>query len=107
MTEFIQSRWIRRIAGRCSRLDVVEAFRAVDQEIRSKYARFVAQGMTLSDACELGRRIRDQRELIHQIMDKRNRRHARRLLQINKRHRRRLLSLAREASLDTTVLIVK
>jgi hypothetical protein len=92
---------------RCSRTDVVRAFRAVDQEINLKYARLVSNGLTLPEASELARRIRDQRELIRQLFDKRNRGHSRRLLRLNKGHRQRLLSLARQAGLDTSVLVFK
>jgi hypothetical protein len=107
MMDHGQPGWIRRMTRRCSRVDVVSAFRAVDQEIRLKHARLAAEGVTLTDVCELARRIRDQRELVRQITDARNRRHARRLLRLNKRHRLRLLSAVRDAGLDTNVLVFR
>jgi hypothetical protein len=98
--------WSRAL-GWCSKADVLVAFRAVGHEIRTKYRRLDYRTLTLADACELARRIKDQRDLIHQISDRRSRKHVRRLMQLNRRHRDRLLDLAKQAGLDTTVLIFK
>jgi hypothetical protein len=51
--------------------------------------------------------VKDQRDLIRQIADRRNRTHARRLLRLNRRHRDRLLRIAREAGLETSALLFK
>ena len=98
MTTYGQSQWATRI-------DVIRAFRAVDQEIRLRNRRLASLGFALSEACDLARRIKDQRDLVHQLMDRRNRRHGRRLLKLNRRHRERLLAIVREAGLDTSVLV--
>ena len=83
------------------------AFRAVSQEIRAKCGRLDPKTLTLADACQIARRIKDQRDLIHQIADRRNRRHVWRLMRLNRKQRDRLLSLMRRAGLDTTALIFK
>ena len=99
-------RW--RTIGWCSVADVLEAFRVVSQEIRSKLKRHAALGsLTQAEACTLALRLRDQRELIRQLANRRNYQHARRLMRINRRQRRRLVRLVEEAGLDRTVLILK
>ena len=109
MTEYGPFLWKRsaRLIGRCSRADVIVAFRAVDQEIRLKCARYDGLSITLGDACELARRIKDQRDLIRQLNDRRNRRHVRRLLRLNRKHRLRLIQLVRQAGLEVGVLVLK
>lgn len=94
------SRWV-------SKRDVAVAFRVVSQEIRTKHKRFASRGLTQADACQLARRIKDQRDLVRQISQARDHRHTRRLLRLNGRHRKRLLALVEEAGLDTGVLIFK
>ena len=97
----------RRTLGWVSRADVITAFRIVGQEIRLKCRRFAAEGLTLADACDLARRIKDQRDLVHQIADRRSARHARRLLRLNPRLRMRFLKLVEQHGIDKSVLIVK
>jgi hypothetical protein len=91
----------------CTRADVLDAFRVVGQEIRTKCRRYAETGITQAEACEVARRIRDQRELIRQLADRRNNKHARRLLRLNKRLRERLLTLIERAGLEKDVLIFK
>lgn len=91
----------------CSRADILDAFHIVAQEIRAKCRRYAESGITQPEACELARRIRDQRELVRQVADRRNFKHARRLLRLNKRLRQRLLKIAAAAGLDTDVLLFK
>jgi hypothetical protein len=55
----------------------------------------------------LALRIRDQRELIHQMVDRRDSGHARRLLALNARHRQRLIDLVEKAGLDKSILIFR
>lgn len=93
--------------GWCSKEDVVIAFRAVSQEIRAKRRRLNPETLTVAEACQLARRIKDQRDLIRQIVDRRNRQHVRRLLRLNRDHRQKLLGLVKEAGLDPGVLIFK
>lgn len=93
--------------GWCSRADVLTAFRIVGQEIRAKCHRFAAQGLTQGDACDLARRIKDQRDLIRQVSERRNRKHARRLMRLNRSLKRRLLRLVKQAGLQSSVLIFK
>jgi hypothetical protein len=96
-----------RAFGWCSKEDVLIAFRAVSQEIRTKCQRLDPETLTLTDAFQLARRIKDQRDLIHQISDKRSRKHVRRLMRLNRKQKERLLELARQAGLDTGVLVFK
>ncbi len=79
----------------------------MNQEIRLTYKRLDPRTLTLVDAYQFARRIKDQRDLIRQIADRRNRRHARRLLRLNKKHRQRLLRMVQEAGLDPSLLPFK
>jgi len=97
---------MRRI-GWCSRKDVVDAFRIVGQEIRTKCQRIVPKVLTQAEACRLALRIRDQRELIRQIADRRDSRHVRCLLRLNRKRRHHLMELATQAGLNTTILTFK
>ena len=92
---------------RCSPLDVLTAFRVVGQEIRNKCHRYEADGLSAPEAHELAGRIREQRELIRQLTDRRNLKHARRLIRLNSRLRKRFLDLAGRAGLNRDVLIVR
>ncbi len=96
-----------RRAFRCSQADVLTAFRIVGQEIRSKCHRLSRHGLTQREAHELAGRIREQRELIRQLTDRRSTRRARHLLRLNARLRRRFLRVVEQAGLDTKVLILK
>ena len=96
-----------RALGWCSREDVLIAFRAVSQEIRAKYKRLDPETLTLAEACQLARRIKDQRDLVHQMSDRRSWQHVRRLMRLNRKQRDKLVELARQAGLDTSVLIFK
>ncbi len=87
--------------------DVVAAFRIVGQEIRNKCRRFASNGLTQADAFELAQRIKEQRELIRQVAQKRHAKHARCLMRLNTRLRKRFLSIAEKAGLNTKLLIVK
>jgi hypothetical protein len=86
---------------------VLNAFRVVGQEIRNKCRRYDREGITQADACELARRIKDQRELVRQLADRRNLQHARRLLRLNRRLQKRLIGIVERAGLDKDVLVFK
>ena len=86
---------------------MLTAFRVVGQEIRTKCRRYAKEGITQAQACELARRIKDQRELVRQLADRRNIKHARRLMRINKRLQKRLIGIVEQASLDKDILIFK
>jgi hypothetical protein len=88
-------------------MDVLDAFRVVGREIREKCRRHAESGITMGEACELAARIKNQRELIRQLADRRNRKHARRLMRLNRRLQRRLTRLVRQAGLNPDVLIFK
>ena len=90
-----------------ARKDIVEAFRIVGYEIRGRLGRLDPATVTQGEVCELALRIRDQRELLRQLVDRRDRRHVRRLMGINRRYRRRLVTQAQQAGLDTQVLLFK
>jgi hypothetical protein len=88
--------------------DVLAAYRVVSQEIRGKLRRFAASDtLTQADACNLALRLRDQRELIRQLANRRNYQHARRLMRLNRRQRRKLVKLVKDAGLDAKVLILR
>jgi len=92
---------------RCSPADVLGAFRVVGQEIRNRCRRYAETGLTQRDAYELAGRIKEQRELIRQLTDRRNFKHARRLMRLNARLRKRFLTIVRQAGLNPDLLIVK
>lgn len=96
-----------RAFGWCSKEDVVIAFKAVGQEIRAKHQRLNPETLTLAEACRLAGRIKDQRDLIRQIAERRNRKHARRLMRLNRKHREKLIKVVEEAGLDPSVLLFK
>ena len=60
-----------------------------------------------AQACELARRIKDQRELVRQLAGRRNIKHARRLMRLNRRLRKRLIGIVEQAGLDKEILIFK
>ncbi len=93
--------------GWYSKADVLLAFKIVGEEIRTKCQRFAASGFTQGDACLLAQRIKEQRDLIRQVADRRHARHARRLMRLNRTLRNRLIQMAQEAHLETSVLIFK
>jgi len=91
----------------CSRVDVLEAFQVVGREIRNKYHRYRETGLTQGEAFELAGRIKEQRELIRQLADRRHIKHARRLVRLNSRLRRRAIAVVERAGLDKDLLIFK
>lgn len=93
--------------GWYNRADVLMAFKIVGEEIRTKCQRFAANGFTQGEACQLASRIKEQRELIRQLARRRNVAHARRLMRLNRALRNRLIRVARQAGLETSVLIFK
>jgi hypothetical protein len=103
----IRSRWPLQGLGRLRKRDVVDAFKIVAYEIRVKCQRFAAEGLTQAEACELALRIRDQRELVRQMVDPRNSKHARRLLRLNGMYRQNLIELVEKAGLDAKILVFK
>ena len=92
---------------RCSSADVLSAFRVVGQEIRSKCHRYARTGLTQREAYELAGRIKEQRELIRQLTDRRNVQRARHLVRLNGRLRKHAIGVIERAGLDTDVLIFK
>ncbi|NUQ63496.1 MAG: hypothetical protein HUU20_13540 [Pirellulales bacterium] len=88
----------------CSQADVLTAFQIVGREIRNKCRRFDGEGLSQADASELAGRIREQRELVRQLIDSRDGRRVRHLLKLNRKLRRRLLELAEKNGLEGTVL---
>ena len=99
--------WSLRGIGRLSKKDILDAFRIVAYEIRAKCRRFASEGLTQAEACTLALRIRDQRELVRQMVDRRNFRHVRRLLRLNSNYRQHLIALVEEAGLDPRILVFK
>jgi hypothetical protein len=92
---------------RFGRIEVLNAFRIVGQEIRTKCQRYSTEGITLAEACELAKRIKDQRELVRQLAGRRNIKHARRLMRLNRQLRKRLIDIVEQAGLDKDILIFK
>jgi hypothetical protein len=99
--------WPLRRIGRSSKKDVVDAFRIVSCEIRNKRKRFAREWPTQAEACTLALRIRDQRELVRDMFDRRDTKHAKRLLWLNGQYRRHLIALVKEAGLDAAILVCK
>jgi hypothetical protein len=95
----------RRTVRRCNRLDVVVAFRIVNQEIRTKCKRLATRRPTLRQVWELARRIKDQRDLVQQIDGSRALKHIWRLTRQNIRLRNRLVQIAKLWGLDASVLV--
>ena len=99
--------WSLRKIGRLSKKDILDAFRIVAYEIRAKCKRFTSEGLTQADACTLALRIRDQRELVRQMVDRRNSNHVRHLLRLNSKYRQDLVELVEKAGLEPEILIFK
>jgi hypothetical protein len=99
--------WPLRRIGRLSKRDILDAFRIVAYEIRAKCKRFASEELTQAEACTLALRIRDQRELVRQLVDRRNSRHVRRLLRLNGKYRQHLIELVEKAGLESKILIFK
>jgi len=92
---------------RCSPAEVLAAFRIVSQEIRNKCHRYAEDGLTQREACELAGRIKEQRDLIRQLRDRRYVRHARHLVRLNHRLRKRFVGIAEGAGLNTDILMFR
>jgi hypothetical protein len=99
--------WSLRRVGRLGKTDILDAFRIVAYEIRAKCKRFASEGLTQAEACTLALRIRDQRELVRQMVDRRNSKHVRRLLRLNSKYRQNLVQLVEKAGLEPKILIFK
>jgi hypothetical protein len=91
----------------CNPVDVLEAFRVVGQEIRHKCQCYAETGLSQGEAYELAGRIKEQRELIRQLTDHRNIKHARRPMRQNNSLRRRVIAIVERAGLIKDVLIFK
>jgi len=98
--------WLKKL-GWSSTRDAVVAFQAVGREIRARCQSVDPATLTLGEACQLARRVKEQRDLVHQIMDRRHYKHARRLLRLNQRLKARVLKLAEQAGLDAGVLLFR
>ena len=74
---------------------------------RDSLPTLLARAITQAVACELARRIKDQRELARQLADRRNLKHARRLMRLNRELRKRLIGIVEQAGLDKDILVFK
>jgi hypothetical protein len=99
--------WSLRRIGRLSKRDILDAFKIVAYEIRAKCKQFGSERLTQAEACTLALRIRDQRELVRQMVDRRHPKHARRLLRLNSKYRQDLIELVEKAGLDPEILVFK
>ena len=99
--------WSLRRIGRLSKKDTLDAFKIVAYEIRAKCERFASERFTQGEACTLALRIRDQRELVRQMIDRHNSKHVRRLLRLNNKYRQNLIELVEKAGLEPKILIFK
>jgi hypothetical protein len=99
--------WSLGRIGRLSKKDILDAFKIVAYEIRAKCKRFASEEITQAEACTLALRIRDQRELVRQMADRRNSKHVRRLLRLNGKYRQNLIELVEKAGLEAKILIFK
>jgi hypothetical protein len=91
----------------CRKEDVLVAFMAVSTEIRTKCGRLSLRGTTLPEACEVAGRIKEQRDLLHQIVGNLTRRELKRLLGLNRKFRRRLTMIAAAANLNASVMTLR
>ena len=98
--------WLPRIS-RVSRKETLYAFRAVEREIRRNLGRINPASLTQAEVCQLALRIKDQRDLIRQMLEQRNSKHGRRLLRLNRHCRRNLIALAEKAGLNAKILAFK
>ena len=99
--------WSLRRIGRLNKKDILDAFRIVAYEIRAKCNRLASEGLTQAEACTLALRIRDQRELVRQMADRRNSKHVKRLLRLNRKYRQNLIKLVEKAGLEPKILIFR
>ncbi len=99
--------WSVRTIGRLSKRDTLDAFRIVAYDIRSKCKWFARERITQAEACTLALRIRDQRELVREMVDRRNSKHVRHLLRLNSKYRQNLIELVEKAGLEPKILIFK
>jgi hypothetical protein len=74
---------------------------------REEIRRFASDGLTQADAFDLAQRIKEQRELIRQVAQRQNAKHARCLMRLNMKLRRKFLAIAEKAGLNTKLLILK
>jgi hypothetical protein len=91
----------------CRKEDVLLAFMAVGVEVRTKCGRLSHRGITLPEACEVAGRIKEQRDLLHQIVGNLTRAELKRLLGLNRKFRRRLTMIAAAAHLNSSVMTLR
>lgn len=91
----------------CQQEDVLLAFMAVVKEVRSRIQHFGRRAMTQREACELAGRIKEQRNLLRQIVSETQREKIKRLLYINRRLRNKVVTIAQAANLDTSAMTLK
>jgi hypothetical protein len=84
--------------------NILVAFRATEQAVRLLLARYGKEGMTLLQACELADYIREQRELIKQVLQNKQPRRARLLARKRRRLRTELLERTHRAGLDVQMV---
>jgi hypothetical protein len=104
--ESVPRPWQRR-KSRVSRKDTLDAFRIVAYEIRRNLTKICLASFTQAEACQLARRIKDQRDLIWPMLEWRNSKHGRRLLWLNYRCRQNLIEFAEKAGLNVEILVFK
>jgi hypothetical protein len=91
----------------CREEDVLVAFMAVSTEIRTKCGRLSLRGITLPEAYEVAGRIKEQRDLLHQIAGNMTRRELKRLLGLNRKFRKRLTMIAANADINASVMTLR
>lgn len=87
----------------CHERDVLQAFRATGQGIRATlHGMQKDEAPTLPQAVQLADRIREQRELVRQIILRKQWKRAKHLLRINSRLREQFFALIERAGLPLT-----
>jgi|GEM_PF-6500593 len=84
---------------RCKERDVLEAFRATGQGIRSRLRRFSENQNPPLEAALIADRVREQRELVRQIIARRHWQRVRTLLRINSKTRERFVARMEQAGI--------
>ena len=99
--------WTMQRIRRLSKRDILDAFKIVAYEVRSKCKRFASGTLTQAEACAIALRIRDQRELVRQMVARGAIKHVRCLLRLNSQYRKDLLRMVKQARLDPNILVFK
>lgn len=92
---------------RCRTFDVLLAFKVVGEEIRAGCKRLARGKPGQAELYALAMRVKEQRELIRQVVGRHASKHVRQLIRQNRRARQRVVELANAAGRDPSLLIFR